>query len=65
MVKVIFYAAVIPLVIWTLEALRLDIIFKKNRQIQIKMLYILLAFAISYLVVNCMYDFSFYFRSIL
>ena len=65
MVKVIFYAAVIPIVIWTLESLRLDILFKKNRQPQIKMLYILLAFAISYLVVNCMYDFSYYFRSIL
>ena len=65
MVKIILYAAVIPVVIWTLESLRLDVLFKKNRQPQIKMLYVLLAFAISYLVVNCMYDFSFYFRQML
>jgi uncharacterized membrane protein YwzB len=65
MVKVILYAAIIPLVIWCLESLRLDILFKKNRQPQIKMLYVLLAFAFSYLVVNCLYDFSTYFRSIM
>lgn len=64
MLKVILYCAVIPVVIWTLESLRLDIIFKKNRQPQIKMVYILLSFAVSYLVVNCLYDFSIYFRSL-
>ncbi len=64
MLKVILYSAVIPLVIWTLESLRLDILFKKNRQPQIKMLYILLGFSISYLVVNCLYDFSIYFRTL-
>ena len=40
MVKIILYAAVIPVVIWTLESLRLDVLFKKNRQPQIKMLYV-------------------------
>lgn len=65
MVKVILYSAVIPLVIWTLESLRLDMLFKKNRQPQIKLLYVFLAFAISYLVVNCMYDFSYYFGTLM
>ena len=64
MAKVLLYVAVIPFVIWTLEALRLDMLFKKNRVIQIKLLYVFLGFAISYLVVNCLYDFSYYFRSL-
>lgn len=64
MAKVLLYIAVIPFVIWSLEALRLDMLFKKNRQVQIKLLYIFLGFAISYLVVNCLYDFSYYFRTI-
>ena len=32
--------------------------------LQIKLLYVFLGFAISYLVVNCLYDFSYYFRSL-
>ena len=62
--KIILYAAIIPLVVWTLESLRLDILFKKNRQAQIKLLYVFVALAFSYLIVNCLYDFSFYFRSL-
>ncbi len=65
MAKLILYAAVIPLVVWSLDSLRLDVLFKKNRQPQIKMLYILVTLAFSYLVVNCLYDFSYYFKSIL
>ena len=63
--KLILYAAVIPLVVWCLESLRLDVLFKKNRQGQIKILYVLIALAFSYLVVNCLYDFSYYFTSIM
>ena len=33
MAKIILYAAVIPLVVWALECLRLDILFKKNKLI--------------------------------
>ena len=64
MAKVILYVIVIPFVNWTLEALRLDMLFKKYRVIQIKILYVFLGFAISYLVVNCLYDFSYYFRTL-
>lgn len=62
--KIILYAAIIPLVVWTLESLRLDTLFKKNRQAQIKLLYVFMSLALSYLIVNCLYDFSFYFRSL-
>ncbi len=63
--KVILYIVIIPLVIWTLESLRLDILFKKNRQPQIKLLYVFLSLAVSYLIVNCLYDFSYYFGTLM
>ena len=63
--KIILYAAVIPLVVWALECLRLDILFKKNRQVQIKLFYILATLGFSYLIVNCLYDFSYYFSSVM
>lgn len=65
MAKIILYAAVIPLVVWALDCLRLDILFKKNRQVQIKLFYILVTLAFSYLIVNCLYDFSYYFSSVM
>ena len=58
--KVILYITVLPLVIWTLESLRLDVLFKKHRYMQIKLFYVLMSLAFSYLVVNCLYDFSYY-----
>ena len=61
MAKVVLYILIIPMVIWALDCLRLDMLFKKNRVMQIKLFYILLSLAISYLVVNCLYDFSYYF----
>lgn len=61
--KVALYLIVVPFVIWSLEALRLDILFKKGRTLQIKLMYVLLALAFSYLVVNCLYDFSYYFSN--
>ena len=61
--KVALYLIVVPFVIWALESIRLDNIFKKNRQIQIKLVYILLSLALSYLVVNCLYDFAYFFNN--
>ncbi len=61
--KVALYLIIVPFVIWTLEALRLDILFKKGRTIQIKLFYVLVALAFSYLVVNSLYDFSYYFTN--
>lgn len=61
MAKVVLYILIIPMVIWALDCLRLDMLFKKNRVMQIKLFYIFLSLAVSYLVVNCLYDFSYYF----
>ena len=64
MVKVLLYILTIPFSVWCLESLRLDTLFKKNRFLQIKLFYLFLSLAISYLVVNCLYDFSYYFQSL-
>lgn len=63
MVKVTLYLIVVPFVIWALEAIRLDLLFKRGRTLQIKLFYVISSLAISYLVVNCLYDFSFYFTN--
>lgn len=59
--KIALYLIVVPFVVWVLEAIRLDILFKKGRTAQIKLFYILTTLAFSYLIVNCLYDFSYYF----
>ena len=64
MVKVLLYIMTVPFSVWCLESLRLETLFKKNRFLQIKVFYLLLSLALSYLVVNCLYDFSYYFQSL-
>jgi len=62
--KVFLYLFIIPIIIWALDCLRLDILFKKHKELQIKVFYILLALGLAYLVVNCLYDFSYYFGTL-
>ncbi len=56
-IKVILYIIVVPLVIWTLEGINTNNLFKKNKFNQARILYILVSLALSYLVVNFIYDF--------
>lgn len=56
-IRFYLYFLVVPLTIWTLLSLNLEQYFKKGHVNQIKAFYILLTFAISYLVVNFLYDF--------
>ena len=58
MVKIGLYTLIIPLSMWVLEAINIDGLFKKNRITQIKILFVMLSFALSYLVVNFLIDFS-------
>lgn len=55
--KVILYVIVAVLVIWSLEALNINSIFKKNRVVQARIFYLLLALAIIYPVTNFLWDF--------
>lgn len=57
MVKFILYLLVLPLVIFTMDSININAIFKKNKVVQAKIVYILLVFALSYLVCNFIYDF--------
>lgn len=59
-VKTILYLFAVPLSIWALDALNLDGKFKKNRYYQARLLYLMFAISISYLVVNFFYDFYTY-----
>lgn len=58
MLKLILYVLVIPLVIWAIDSLNINLLFKKNREVQAKVFYIMLVFGLSYLVVNFLNDFS-------
>lgn len=55
--KFILYLFVLPLVIYTMDSVNFNSIFKKNKVFQAKVFYILIMFAISYLVCNFLYDF--------
>lgn len=56
-IKIILYIIVVPIIIWVLEGINTDKLFKKNRFNQVRILYILVAVSLSYLVVNFLYDF--------
>lgn len=55
-IKLMLYFIVLPLTIWGLECINIEKFIKKNRVVQIQILYFLLSMAISYLVVNFCYD---------
>lgn len=59
-VKTILYIFMVPLSIWALDSLNMEGKFKKNRYYQARLLYLMLAISLSYLVVNFFYDFYMY-----
>ena len=59
-IKSILYLVTVPIVIWVLDGINLNQIFKKNRYHQARAVYLILTFALSYLVVNFFYDFFMY-----
>ena len=59
MIKFIFYLFVIPVVIYAIDSVNIKGIFKNNKIYQAKIFYVLLMFALSYLIVNFLYDFMY------
>lgn len=57
MVKLIIYLMVMPLVIYSMDSININVIFKKNRDFQARIVYMFLIFSMSYLVSNFLYDF--------
>ncbi len=56
-IKTILYILTVPLVIWALDAININSIFKKNRYWQATTFYVIITLALSFLLVNFIYDF--------
>lgn len=57
MTKFVIYLVTIPLVIYAMDSVNINGIFKKNKIYQARVFYILLVFGLSYFVTNFLYDF--------
>ena len=57
MIKLVIYLIVIPIVIYAVDSVNFNGLFKKNRMYQARVFYILFVFCFSYLVTNFLYDF--------
>ena len=60
MIKFILYLIIIPLVIYAMDSININGIFKKNKEYQARIFYILLIFSVSYLICNFLYDFLYF-----
>ena len=57
MIKAILYIFTLIMTIWAMEGLDLNKLFKQSRVYQARIIYLMLAMSISYLVTNFIYDF--------
>ena len=55
--RFLLYIIILPLVIWAVDGININSIFKRNRIYQARVIYIIIIFASTYLTVNFMYDF--------
>jgi len=56
-IKCLLYFLIVPFSLIALDSINFNNVFKKNRYFQSRVLYIFLALALSYLVVNFLFDF--------
>ena len=57
MIKVILYILILIFTIWALDGLNLNNLFKQGRIYHARIIYLMLAMSITYLVTNFFYDF--------
>ena len=62
MIKFAIYLLAIPLVIYAMDSVNMNSVFKKNKEYQARIFYILLVFGLSFLVTNFLYDFLYAFK---
>ena len=55
--RFLLYIIILPLVIWAVDGININSIFKRNRIYQARVIYIIIIFALTYLTVNFMYAF--------
>lgn len=56
-VKVILYFVSTVLVVWSLDSININFIFKKNKVLQARIFYFILATSLIYLFTNFIFDF--------
>ena len=57
MIKTIAYLIVAAIVMWALDGVPLNEIFKQNRNVQARIMYLLITLSVTYLVTNFLFDF--------
>ena len=57
-VKLLLYVFIIPFTMWAISGLNINHLFKKNHVLQARVIYVMLCFIISYLLVNFIWDFT-------
>lgn len=57
MYNLLLYTIVLIIVIWTMDAININHIFKKNRIYQARVFYIILIFSLTYLTSNFIIEF--------
>ncbi len=57
MTKIVLYAIFFPFIIWAMEGLNINSLFKQSKIFQAKIMYLIMSMSLSYLVVNFIYDF--------
>ena len=55
-VKYFLYLLVTIIVVWSLDSVNINAIFKKNKIWQARVFYFFLTISLIYLVTNCIYD---------
>lgn len=55
--KFFLYILVSIIIIWAMDSLNINGLFKRNRVYQARVIYFSLALSLIYLVTNCLYDF--------
>jgi len=55
--KLIVYSIMFVITLWAMEGLNINSLFKQGKIFQARIIYLLIAISISYLVTNFIYDF--------
>ena len=58
MYNLLLYVLVLIMVIWSMDGININHIFKKNKIFQARVFYIMIVFSITYLVTNFIIDFT-------
>ena len=57
MYNLLLYSIILVIVIWTMDGININNIFKKNRIYQARIFYIMIIFSLTYLVSNFIIEF--------